>query len=132
MASRSYSASNVLDDYSNLRTVPALLSVFYVFASLFQFGGIDPITFNWISYTIQPQHAVLGSIAVFAVAFMSSETKSFERYSQEEQALIVAGPGIILTYEFVPFVTNFLNGMGDLGMIVAFLITVASWGAAVR
>lgn len=124
--------SGKLDDYSQLRTLPALMSVAFVLASLYQFGGISQVELTWLDYQLTQGHAVLVSIGSFAIAFMSSETKSFERYDDWEQGLIAAGPLLILGDQYVPFVSNQLANFGEAGMIVAFLVSAASWGVAVR
>ncbi|ELZ49819.1 hypothetical protein C464_03729 [Halorubrum coriense DSM 10284] len=40
-SSYSRSMSDTLSDYTHLRTLPALLSVVFVLAGLYQFGGIS-------------------------------------------------------------------------------------------
>lgn len=126
------SASGLMDDYTQLRTLPAMLSVAFVLASLYQFGGIAAIELTWLDYALTPQHAVLVSMGSFVVAFASSEAKSFEAYRDWEQAVIAAGPALILGYEYVGFVSTTLNDFGEMALIAAFFVTVASWGVAVR
>jgi len=121
------------DDYSNLRTIPAMLGVLFALMSLFLFGGISTPTFSWIDYTLTTQHAMYVSLAVFAVAFMSSETKQFENYESAEQALIVATPALALAWEHIPQVVDVFMALGDpLGEVVAFAITLIGWTVAVR
>jgi len=124
--------SRKVNDYSQLRTIPAMLSVAFVLASLYQFGGIASIQLTWIDYTVKPLHAVVVSLVAFVLAFMSSQTKSYERYETWEQALIASGPAAILLEQFLPMTTDLIGSFGEAGFIVAFLLTVASWGAAVR
>ena len=132
----SNSPTDVLGDYANIRTVPALISVFFALASLYQFGGINAgttgIYLEWLDYSLTTQHAVFISLGSFVVAFASSETKSFERYEQWEQGLIAAGPALILAHQYVPAVTNFISSNGALAGAGAFLVTIASWGVAIR
>lgn len=47
MATRSSSMSNLVDDYMHLRTVPAILSIVFALASLYQFGGIAEVHLTW-------------------------------------------------------------------------------------
>ena len=131
----SSSLSGAVSNYSNIRTIPAFVSAAFIALSLYQFGGIDPVTFNWgLNYTFEPAHAALGSLAAYLVAFMSSETKDFQYYENWEKGAIVAGPSLIFLWHYVPEVeTEILNAMGDpLGAQVAFLLGVVSWVVIVR
>ncbi|UVE50597.1 hypothetical protein KU306_01450 [Haloferax larsenii] len=121
-------------DYAMLRTIPALLSVVFVATGLYAFGGISDITLTWLSnYTLTTQHAVIGSLAVYAIAFMSSETKNLEHYEYWEMGFILATPAVILGWEYTTEIPDLLLGLGDpLGAQLAFLITVAGWAVAVR
>jgi hypothetical protein len=134
--SYSNSARGMLSDYANLRTIPAMMSVAFVIGSLYQFGGISDVTLTWLSstgYTLTGTHSVMVSIGVFLAAFASSETRSFQRYEGWEQAAIAAGPLVILGEQYTTEVTDLLLSIGDpLGMQLAFLTTVISWGVAVR
>lgn len=123
----SRSATDALDDYFNLRQVPMVLSALFLLASAYQFGGVGTISFPWFNYTLTAEHAVLGSTAAFVVAFASSETKSFDMYETWEQALIAAGPAVILGQQYVTEVNNLLLDLGDpLGYQIAFALTAAS------
>ncbi|AHF22113.1 gp3 [Haloarcula hispanica pleomorphic virus 2] len=132
--SYSNKASGMLGDYANLRTLPAMLSVVFVIGGLYQFGGISDVTITWLSsYTLTGQHAVVASMGTFLAAFASSETRSFDRYEDWEKVMIAAGPLLILGEQYTTEVSDFLIGLGDpLGMQIAFLVTVVSWGVAVR
>lgn len=133
MASYQNSMSGLLDDYTQLNTIPALLSVLFVVAGLYQFGGISDVTLTWLDYTLTTQHATFASIGTYAVAFASSETKEFKMYEDWEQVMIAAGPLLIVGYQYIPQVADIVNTTGsNLGPIVAFLVTVAAWGVAVR
>ena len=131
MATRS-SVSGLVSDYSHLRTLPALLSVVFALASLYQFGGITEVHLVWFDYTLTTQHAMLTSVGVYALAFASSETKAFDRYQDWEKVMIAAGPALIVGHQYVDFISNLVNTTSNTGPIVAFLITVAAWGVAVR
>jgi len=126
--------SGIVDDYANIRTLPAFISAVFISLSLYQFGGIDPIAFNWgINYTFQPGHAILGSLAAYAIAFASSETKSFEYYEVWEKALIAAGPLAVAGWGYIPAIENLLLQLGDpMGAQVGFLLSVVSWIVMVR
>ncbi|MFY4815493.1 hypothetical protein ACOJIV_22760 [Haloarcula sp. AONF1] len=129
----SNSPGDLLSDYTQLNTIPALLSVAFVVAGLYQFGGISDVTLVWLnSYTLTAEHAMFASIGVFAVAFMSSETRNFARYETWEQALIGAGAALIVSYQYVPQVADLVNTTSNVGPIVAFMVTVAAYGVAVR
>lgn len=126
------SMSGALSDYTHLRTLPALLSVVFVLAGLYQFGGISEVMLVWLDYSLTAQHAMLVSLGAFVVAFASSETKDFSYYEDWEKVAIAAGPLVIIGYEYVPFVSDLISTTSNLGPIVAFLLTVVSWGVAVR
>lgn len=126
-------ATNMVSDYMNIRSLPAMLSVAFVAASLYQFGGITTVELPWLSYTLTTQHSLLISLGAFAAAFASSETKQFEYYEDWEKIAIALGPAVILGNEYLPAVNDFLTSLGDpLGMQLAFLATVVSWGVAVQ
>jgi hypothetical protein len=125
--------SDTFDDYMMMRTLPALLSVVFALASLYQFGGIATVELSWLGYTLSQEHAVLVSMATFAVAFASSETMQFESYEDWEKVVIAAGPVLIIGTQYVTAVNDFLLALGDpLGYQLAFLVTIASWGVAVQ
>jgi len=133
MSSHQARASEMLSDYANIRTIPAVLGVAFVMASLYQFGGITQIDLPWLGYTLTTEHAALISVGAFAVAFASSETRDFHRYEDWEQAAIAAGPILILGNQYISELHNFLVGIGDpLGLQLAFVVTVVSWGVTVR
>jgi len=129
-----HSFNRTIGNYMELRTLPAMLSVAFVVMSLFQFGGISTFSLNWFGgYDLTTQHAVLGSAAVYLVAFMSSETKSFARYDDWEKIAIALGPAVMLGNEYVTEVNDLLLDLGDpFGFQVAFFLTIVSWGVAVR
>jgi len=134
MAMNHSSASEIVSNYANIRTLPAMLSVVFALASLYQFGGIATVELVWLSnYTLTAEHAVIASLGTFIVALASSETKSFEYYETWEQVVIGLGPVVILGDYLTAEVTDLLMGFGDpLGMQVAFLATIVSWTVAVR
>ena len=131
-SSYSDSMGNVLSDYTHLRTLPALLSVVFIISGLYQFGGISEVLLTWIDYALTAEHATFISLAAYAIAFASSETKQFDSYEQWEQVAIALGPVIIASYQYVPQVADVINTSSNLGPIVAFLATVVAWGVAVR
>ncbi|WP_281193975.1 hypothetical protein [Halorubrum sp. F4] len=126
------SVGSALSDYTHLRTLPALLSVVFVLAGLYQFGGISEVMLTWIDYTLTSEHATFISLAAFAAAFASSETKALDHYEQWEQIAIAAGPILIGGYQYVDQIANLVNTTSNLGPILAFIVTVVSWGVAVR
>lgn len=131
-SSYSRTMSDTLSDYTHLRTLPALLSVVFVLAGLYQFGGISEVMITWLNYTLTAQHATFISLGAYAIAFASSETKRFEHYERWEQIAIAAGPLVIVGYQYVPQIADIINTSSNLGPIVAFLATVVAWGVAVR
>ncbi|GCF14607.1 hypothetical protein Harman_25420 [Haloarcula mannanilytica] len=126
-------ASDMVSDYMNIRSLPAMLSVAFIAASLYQFGGITTVELPWLSYTLTTQHSLVISLGAFAAAFASSETKEFQYYEDWEKVAIALGPVVILGNEYIPQINDFLFSLGDpLGMQLAFIATVVSWGVAVQ
>jgi hypothetical protein len=124
--------SGKVSDYTHLRTIPAVLGIAFVVASLYQFGGMAEVTLSWFDYTLTAEHAAIGSLVIFAMAFMSSETKAFEQYEGWEKAVIGLAPVLILTHQYTQFVSDFAaNNDPAVGMIF-FVVTLVGWGVAVR
>ena len=132
MASNYGSMTSTLSDYTHLRTLPALLSVVFVLAGLYQFGGIAEVEIVWLDYLLTAEHATVISLAAFAAAFASSETKALDHYEKWEQVAIAAGPILIVGYQYTDFVYDLVSTEGNFGPVVAFLVTVVAWGVAVR
>lgn len=126
-------ANSLMADYANLRTVPAIMTAVFAVASAFQFGAIVEIDITWLSYVLTAEHAAWVSVGAYAVAFASSETKSFEHYEGWEQIGIVAGPILVLGWQYTTQVPDAINALGDpLGAQVAFVVTLVSWGIIAR
>lgn len=124
---------DTLGDYANLRSVPALMGIVFTMSSVYLFGGIEGLTISWgINYTLTTSHALWASIAVYVVAFASSETKQFASYEDWEKFLIAAGPLIMVGYEHVQYVTDLINNSAPELQIVAFVITFVGYGVAIR
>lgn len=122
-----------LDDYTQMRTLPGLLSVAFFASTLYMFGAVSSIELVWLNYTLGAEHAMLVSLGTYAVAFASSETKQFEHYEGAEQALVAAGPAIIVAYEYFPAFVDFLNSIGDpLGHQLAAVVCIVAWGVTVQ
>jgi hypothetical protein len=123
-----------LNDYKNVRTIPASVSAAFIVASLFLFGGMGTVDLVWFNYSLTPQHAVFGSGAAYIIAFMSSQTDDFGRYDTWEQVAILAGPATTIGWHYFGGYTQDLFLMvGDpLGAQIAFVITVFSWGVMAR
>jgi hypothetical protein len=125
--------NSLVNDYKNLRTIPALLGIFFAVASMYQFGGIETFKILWgINYTLTTEHAMFLSLGTYVVAFASSETKQFEAYEDWEKAVIAAGPALIVGHQYVTWVSDQFAAHDPLLPIVGFLLAVASWGVAVR
>jgi hypothetical protein len=126
-------AGDMVSDYANIRTVPAMLSTLYIIAGLFQFGAIPPLEVLWLDYTLTTQHSLIISLGAYVAAFASSETKQFENYMTWEKVAIALGPVLILGNEYVSEINSLLLDIGDpLGMQLAFIATLVSWGVAVQ
>jgi len=128
------SLSRMASDYGNLRELPIGLSALLVIASLFTFGGISALEFVWFGYSLTAEHAVWIGVAGYGVAFMSSQTKQFERYELPEKALILAGPASMLGWQYVPAVSDTATSMlGDpVAQQVMFVVSLVSWAVTLR
>jgi len=128
------SLSSAMSDYSNIRTIPAMVSAAFIALSLYQFSAIDPISFNWgLNYTFAASHGALGSLGAYLIAFMSSETKDFQYYDDWEKVVIFLGPALTFGWHYVDQVQTWMLELGDpLGAQLAFVLVMLSWVVIVR
>lgn len=133
MSSHRSSMNSLVDDYKNLRTIPALLGIFFAVSSMYQFGGIANFEILWgINYTLTTQHAMFASLGTYLVAFASSETKSFEHYEDWEKVVIAAGPSLLVGHQYWTWLGDQFTTHSPTLSIIGFAVAVASWGVAVR
>lgn len=126
------SPSELMNDYANLRTLPALLGLLFALASVYQFGGIETVYSPWIDYTLTAEHATFISLGSYAIAFASSETRELQNYRTWEKVLIGAGPPVVIAHQYwTPFADAIANA-GTLGQVIAALLVMVSWGVVVR
>jgi len=125
-------AGRLMQDYSHLRTIPALLSIGFAVASLYQFGGISEVHLTWIDYTLTNTAAMVVGLAAFTVAFASSETKQFQNYETWEMVVIAAAPILMIGTHYVTEINDLVMSNGDSVSALAFLVTVAAWTVAIR
>jgi len=121
-----------MNDYANLRALPALLGVIFGIMSLYQFGAVSEVEVLWLDYTLTTQHATLGSLFVFVLAFASSQTKQFEHYEDWEKVLIAASPVVILGNEYVGMIHDLVTHSDPWTQVLAFLIAMGGYGVAMR
>ena len=122
-----------MNDYAQLNTIPAIASTAFIIAGLFTFGGISSFDLIWLSYTVTSTHSMVISLAVYVIAFMSSDTKNFQYYDRWEQAFILGTPAVILLWEYMTEFKDFIIGIGDpLGAQLLFAVTIVGWMVAVR
>lgn len=125
--------NSIVNDYKNLRTIPALLGIFFAVASMYQFGGLASFEILWgIDYTLTTQHAMFASLGTYAIAFASSETKRFEHYEDWEKAVIAAGPSLLVLHQYSTWVGDQFAAHSPTLSIIGFAVAIASWGVAVR
>lgn len=91
---RSNSLGGHLEDWGQLRTIPAVIGMAAFLTTIFFYGafGNEPLEFAWFDYQLTDTHAVGATLGIYAIAFASSETRDFSLYETWEQALIAAGP----------------------------------------
>ncbi len=121
----------MISQYMNLRSIPALLGVAFMVASLYQFGGISSVELVWFDYTLTTEHAMLVSVATYVVAFASSKTRQFANYEKWEQVLIAAGPILLIGHQYSDFIADLIATEGNTGPILGFVIAAVSYGIAV-
>lgn len=119
-------------DYSNLRTLPAVLGIAFAVTSLYQFGGISVVHLAWADYTLTPEAATIGSLGIYLLAFASSETKQLENYEGWEMVFIGAAPVLIVAHQYTNYVADLVANNDPAAGIVCFGITMLAWGVAVR
>jgi len=132
MAYNRSSVKGLAADYSHLRTLPALLSLIYGVASFYLFGGTPELYLSWFDYTLTTQHAMIASLAIFAIAFMSSETKSLAAYHDWEKVLIGVPPIVMLAHQYTQIVPDAMAQYDPWLAIVMFLLSLVGWSVAVR
>lgn len=123
-----------MSQYAQLERLPEILSALFLAGTLFSFGAIDAVTWNWFgTYTLTAEHASYIALGTFAVAFASSETNRFEAYEQWEQALIVASPAITLLWQYTDVLQGMLDGLGTPWMsVIPAVVVTGGWIVAVR
>lgn len=126
--------SRYTEDSLNLRRLPQVLSAVFMFATLYQFGGIESVTFGWLDYTIQASHTVYLSLFTYTLAFASSETRQFENYHSLEQALIFLGPVVIILHHATQLLHDHVQPhLGDpwFGVVLTVVVLVG-WVVAIK
>jgi hypothetical protein len=121
-----------MTDYTQLKTIPSVLSIAFAIASLFAFGGIASVELSWIGYTLTADHSIMLSLGVYAAAFASSETRQFSNYSQAEQALIALAPALLIGNYLGIVVPGLISSHGQLAEMAMFVGCLAGWGVAVQ
>ena len=127
------SMNSRMNDYLNLRTLPAAIGIVFAVASLYLFGAISGLTFGWgIEYQITDSHALWVSLGAYLLAFASSETRDFAHYERWEQVMIAAGPGLMVLSQHWTWLVDQMAANSPHFAIVAFLISFASYGVLVQ
>lgn len=132
MAYNRSSVKGLASDYSHLRTLPALLSLIFGVASFYLFGGTPELYLSWFDYTLTTNHALMASLAIFAIAFMSSETKTFDAYHDWEKVLIAVPPIIMLAHQYTQAVPDFMAQYDPWLALGLWLLSLVGWSVAVR
>ncbi|WP_418284893.1 hypothetical protein [Halorubrum sp. DTA46] len=133
MAYNSKSMSARMNDYMNLRSLPAAIGIVFTVASLYLFGAITGLTFGWgVEYQIADTHALWVSLGAYLLAFASSETRSFDKYDRGEQAMIAAGPLLMLLSQHWTWLVDTMAANSPHFAIVAFLISFGSYAVLVQ
>lgn len=133
MASRN-SASGLASRYANLQQLPAIFSGVFVICSLYALGAISGFSINWfVDYTITTEHATFATLGAFGIAFLSSETKSFEYYETSEKVAIAAAPASMAAWQWVDQFQNWMTSLGEpTGAVIVFVVGIIGWMVAVQ
>ena len=91
-----------LNDYKQLNTIPASVSMAFLLLSAVQFGALPQIELLWFDFVVPNAWTLPGSIAVIFLALFSSETKDINRYSQPEQIAIGGMLTMVLGWQLLP------------------------------
>ena len=122
-----------LNDYMNLRTLPAAIGIVFAIASLYLFGLFQGLTFGWgIDYELTSSHALWASLGAYLLAFASSETRSFDKYERPEQGLIVAGPAVMVASQHWTWFADQMAANSPHLAMVAFAVSFVSYGVLVQ
>lgn len=128
-------------DYKSLRTIPASVSIAFIIASVYQFGGMTETTLTWIGVTLSSAMVMPVSLVAILIALSSSETDAIGDYSGPEQGLIASMFVVLFGWQLTPpdwwaahlpvlgqFVHDTLLSIGDpTAGVLSFLITVVGW-----
>lgn len=102
-------------------------------STLYQFGAVTEVQFEWFEYTLTTMHAVAVSLIVYLVAFASSETRNFDAYDGWEKALIAAGPSLIALHQWYDPVNEWIMTTSEPWMqIAAAAVVLIGYGVAVQ
>jgi hypothetical protein len=139
--------SRSLSSYGRMNTSPAAVSAVFAALSLYQFGAIDAITWQWGGpATLEPSWTVAGSLLCWLFAFMSSETTSLEHYEDVEIGTMLSAVVVSLGWNLTPpswiaanvpavgqTLSDFLLGLGDpLAGMLAFGTVLTGWVVATQ
>lgn len=127
-------ANELIADYRNLRTIPAVLGMVFFMSTLYQFGAFQSeLSFAWFDYTLTTEHAVFASLMIYAVAFASSETRQFEHYEDWEKILITLGPVLVIATEYSTLANEWIMTTSDpWSQITGAAIVLIGYGVAIQ
>lgn len=136
MANRSMSgaATKTFDDVVTLRQLPPLIGMLFGVLSAWTFGGlVGPITVGWgVDYTLTTNHAIVGSLVAFVLAFASSQTREWKNYAGWEKVVIGAGVALIPAYPHWAWLQDQFAVYDPLASVLGFVLTVIAFGLATR
>ncbi|MBX0286786.1 hypothetical protein EGH22_10640 [Halomicroarcula sp. F28] len=113
----SRSFSNRLNDYKQLNTIPASVSMAFLLVSAVQFGALPPLEIVWFNFVVPAAWTLPVSTAVIFLALFSSETNDISDYSQPEQFAIGGMLTMVYGWHFLP-PDLFMNHLPLLGQVV--------------
>jgi len=122
----------IMENYTQLNTIPALAGVLFMISSAVQFLGMSISIAQPISYTFPSEHAMVVSLLVLIVAFAASDTRSYEFYETWEQLTVVIAVAGMISVEYVSEVATILTNNPTWGGTAMFVVSVAAWAILSR
>lgn len=115
-----------LADYTELRTVPAVIGVLFALSSLTLFLGGE-LTLAALDYSFTAEHSLLVSVASLAAAFAASDTNDFAYYREWEKGLVGLFVVLLFAVEFTSTGHSLIHDNQPYAGIIAFVWGIAAW-----
>ena len=115
-----------IGDYTELRTVPAIIGVLFALSSLTLFLGGE-LYIGALDYTFASEHSLLVSVVCLAAAFAASDTNDFAYYRDWEKGLVALFIVVLFAVEFSSTANSLIHDNEPYAGIIAFVWGVVAW-----